>query len=351
MILYIYNEDYSEQSIRQMETLISFIEADLVYIDSKWSEYINNEKNNLIFEDLTNYLNLKANKAIMYLNIIDGLKLMKLKKNSTKFIFRPRGILPEESFYKNGKLFNRTVLNIVEKIVVSKTDFFIFLNKSQYDHYKYKYAAKLNMNKNYTLLPNVKEIRKSNISDEIYRDTIVYSGGFSKWQNVDMVFSLFKFIIHDLSINCSFIILTFEENFERANKLSKDYEIEMNVDIKYVEPNKLNEELSKYRFGIIVRDNDSVNRTASPFKIIDYTSNGLSIITTSNIASQAKEILRNQFIFEVDYSTNGLSFNKDDFKQFITDNMDENINNQIIRLYNEYIDNIKKVNFNELLNY
>ena len=151
-----------------------------------------------------------------------------------------------------------------------------------------------------------------------------------------------------MSINCRFIVLTFETNFEYANKLAKDYKLESNIDIKYIEPNKLNEELSKYRFGIIIRDNDVVNRTSSPFKIIDYISNGLSIITTSNIASQANEILKNDFLFEIDYSATGLSFNQDNFKRFILDNMDENINAQIVNLYNEYVENVEIVNLNEL---
>ena len=103
MKIYLYNKDYSEQSNRQMQTIIPYLSRYKIYSDDKWEDLLNNmyEIKNL---GLERFLTHEGEKGIIFFTIMDGHKLLRYKKkyNNILYIFRPRGLLPEESYYKHG---------------------------------------------------------------------------------------------------------------------------------------------------------------------------------------------------------------------------------------------------------
>ena len=99
MKVYLYNNDFTAQSIRQMETIISILNCDFV-INIQWKKYFP-ENGNLEFMDFEDFINQNYDKSVMFFNILDGYKLIKYKNNNNVYlIFRPRGLVPEESYYK-----------------------------------------------------------------------------------------------------------------------------------------------------------------------------------------------------------------------------------------------------------
>lgn len=345
MKIYIYNNNFTEQSIRQMITTISFINASEVTLNPEWKKYLK-EFSSLNYMDFNYFMKGKGIKGILFFNIIDGYRLKKYKKD-VSLIFRPRGIVPEESYYKNKNKVKRIILNIIESKVIKLTDQFIFLNKEQKNHYLFKYKKHKNRINNAKLLPNVKMIDQIVNKPIKKKDKlkIVYSGGFSKWQNIDLIFDVVSNIILTCDFPCEFTILTFEENFNKARQLAHNHKIEGNIVLKYVQPNELDEELIKYDIGIIIRDNNDINLTASPFKIIDYVSNGLALILTDNITSGLNRIIKDEYYFTIEYDDDGkLSYSKKELNEFVIyiANLD---NANIIESYRNYLSGLENIKF------
>ncbi|WP_096437456.1 hypothetical protein [Alteribacter populi] len=350
MRIYIYNNNFSEQSVRQMETIITFLECDKIFVDKKWE---NNLKDYSLVEymDFQEFVNISGEKGIVYFNIIDGYHLKQYKNNNVKLIFRPRGIIPEESYYKNKNIFKKFVLNFIESKVMKYTDFFIFLSENQKKHYLMKYPKLQKNMDNSTILPNVK-ITSNNFSDLSRGDSklkIVYSGGFSKWQNIDLVFKVVSKIIFENKA-CEFTVLTFDENFKKAKELADLYNITDNLCLKYVTPKGLDEELSYYDIGIIIRDNNIINVAASPFKIIDYISNGLAVIVTENIEDQIKKIINQDYFFSLNYRDGDITFSEEQLSNFVVSMTDGKNKLYILDNYKSYVSEIEKINLEGIFN-
>lgn len=348
MEIYLYSDDFSEQSIRQMKTIISFLNCKHILLNEKWEKHLNKSLE-IDYIDFQDFISRKGNKVIIYFNIIDGYKLKRYKIfDNLLFVFRPRGILPEESYYKNNSFFKKTILNFIESKVIKLTDYFIFLNKEQKKHFLLKYPKHKQKILGANILPNVKLMSEcfnySNV-DIDSKVRILYSGGFSKWQNIDMVFQVVSRIILKSDIECEFTVLTFEKNFERAKDLANMYNITDKMNLKYTSPNKLDEELRNYDIGIIIRDNNIINVTASPFKVIDYISNGLGIILTDNIAGDVREILPNEYLFQLGFEGGELIYSNEELNRFVLNMVGGKNKEDILNSYRSYVSSINKIDF------
>ncbi|MCR3955124.1 MAG: hypothetical protein NUK57_02440 [Gudongella sp.] len=349
MKIYLYNSDYNEQSIRQMETVITYLNAEQIVTDVMWEKHIKNfTDTNCIFEEgIEDFLmkNKASKTCLVFFNIIDGIRIIrKTYKFNVKLVFRPRGILPEESYYKNKNRAKTIALNLIERFVISKIDSIIYLSEVQKNFYEKKYKRLQNKKIVKAILPNIKKTAKIHEDNILaYKNSIVYSGGFSKWQNIDLIFKLVSEIILDLNVNCVFTVLTFEKNFQNARELAEKYSIKEYVNLKYVSPNELDKELLKHNIGVIIRDNDVVNTTSSPFKVIDYISNGLAVILTDNISWQAKQILNKDSYYELKYSVEEINYNSTELKDFIIRNFENGLKKEKIDRYEHYINSIGKI--------
>ncbi|WP_207650024.1 hypothetical protein [Desulfosporosinus lacus] len=329
-----------------METIISFLECTKIIANKEWRTFFDTEL--IDYMDFEYFIKRDENRAIMFFNPIDGYDLRKYSDiNNLFFIFRPRGIVPEESYFKNKNIFKKIVLNYIEKKAVKLSDYFIFISESQRVHFLSKYQKFKNIENN-SVLPNIKTkinsfIKPKDIESKV---KIVYSGGFSKWQNIELIFPIINKLIK--KNDCTFTILTFKENFEKATQLAKYYNILDNLVLKYVLPNKFDEELSNYDIGIIIRDDSIVNLTASPFKIYDYISNGLGIIITDNLAIQVNEILNEEYYFAVTYVNGDLLYSEDNLNKYVNNMINGKNKFSIIENYESYISNIDKLNFKQI---
>lgn len=350
MKIFYYNYSFTEQSIRQLETMTSFIEGKEFYFDSCWrKKKMKNPKYKYIqFEE---FLKINGEKIIIFFNVMDGKKLYKYRqKKEIKFVFRPRGITPEESYYKNKSIIKKKILNYMEKKSIKLSDYFIFLNEAQKIHFLSKYQEYTNKLENFFILPNLnkstynleKETRKEKLK-------IIYSGGFSKWQNIDLIYSVVSKIIKNFNEEIVFTVLTFEKNFKKAERLAEKYGIRKNIFCKYVLPENLNKELLKHNVGIIIRDNDIINQTASPFKIIDYISSGLGLILSDNVSCLAENILDEKYYCKISYNNGNLIYSEEKIKDYIINITQKNTKIEIINNYNNYISKIKKLDIKKII--
>ncbi|CDO03672.1 hypothetical protein BN988_02190 [Oceanobacillus picturae] len=347
MEIYLYSNDFSEQSIRQMKTIISFLDCKKIFLNEQWGNYLNNSTE-IDYLDFQKFVDRKGSKVIIYFNIIDGYNLKKYKSfDNLLLVFRPRGILPEESYYKNNSILKKTILNFIESKVIKSTDYFIFLNNEQKQHFLLKYSKHEQKILRARILPNVKLMNEvstnSNLNYASSKVKLLYSGGFSKWQNINLVFKVVSDIIIQSGIKCEFTVLTFEGNFERAKDLARKYNITDQMILKYISPNKLDDELRNYDIGIIIRDNNLVNITASPFKVIDYISNGLGIILTDNIAGEVRNILPENFLFQIGLREKELFYSNQDLNMFVSNMVGGKNKEDILNSYKLYVSSISKI--------
>lgn len=184
-----------------------------------------------------------------------------------------QGVLPEESYMRNKKLFRKIIMGIAEKYVLKHTDILIFLSHAMKDHYEEKYSLKFK--DNWMIMPCFNtEIQKSSFStpNKYDNNVFVYAGGLSIWQCFDKTLACYEEIEKLKLPNSKLIILTRDKN--TALEKIKNTNIK-NYLIDHVRPDELHKVLDIAKYGFIIRDDVIVNRVATPTKLSTYIANGL----------------------------------------------------------------------------
>lgn len=138
--------------------------------------------------------------------------------------------------------------------------------------------------------------------------TFVYAGGSSVWQGVDFMLEVFlkvqNLIPDSKLIICSGDKKTFEHKIKKLG--IKNYEI------KYVPVDKINQELSQYKYGFIIRDRHIVNEVATPTKMNTYLASYLIPIFSEAVDDFKKNINLGQYTL-----MGSLPLNADEFANSI----------------------------------
>jgi hypothetical protein len=163
------------------------------------------------------------------------------------------------------------------------------------EHYERKYHISLS---NYCIIPCFnKQIDANafNYPNKYAKNSFVYAGAIYGWQCLPETIELFKSIQNYLP-DCSLSILT--KDTEAASKIVKNSGAK-NVAIKYVPIEQLNDELSKYKFGFLIREDNAVNNVATPTKFNTYLALGLIPIITDVIHDFSYYINKMKYIISL----------------------------------------------------
>lgn len=184
-----------------------------------------------------------------------------------------QGVAPEEIYYRNHNItgyFRMKIWNIFEKIALkySFLNFFVSEEMVLHMYSKHKYDAT-----NYILMPCFnQEIHLESFYIEKYQvPSFVYTGSLLKWQCFDKTISLFLKIRQHLP-NATLTILTNDVDNAR---IKLDESGLLDVEAKSVPYMELNRELSKYKYGFLIREDMLINNVATPTKMSSYLSCGL----------------------------------------------------------------------------
>lgn len=184
-----------------------------------------------------------------------------------------QGICPEEMdvIYdgKWDKLPRRWIHVLFEKVALKKSTLNLFVSEAMLKHYQEKYGYS---RENYMIMPCFgNEIDLTCFNDKRYEQPkFLYSGSVAAWQCIDKMLVLFKKIQGRIQ-SASLSILT--PNREEAIELLKKYDVQANVD--FVQPDKLQEYIRGFKYGFIVRDDISMNNVATPTKMSNYMGAGI----------------------------------------------------------------------------
>lgn len=200
--------------------------------------------------------------------------LAKLRYPRTKHIYWSQGIGPEEQFGRWHAVVFRT---IAEFLAVRTSDILYMVSYAMCDHFAKKYGYKKN---NYVVMPCF-NISKPNtiVLEKFTCPTFVYAGGMAIWQCIDQTLDTYK-IVEDSLPSAKLIILSNAQK-EFTEKI-KSRGIK-NYIVKYVKKDNLADELSKYKYGFLLREDNPVNNVATPTKMNGYLASHLIPIYTDAI--------------------------------------------------------------------
>lgn len=227
---------------------------------------------------------------------VTAISAIKAYKYGTKHIINWwQGIHPEESYYRNiNKTFLERklrfwVLSYIEKKAIKHTFLNLFVSKSMQQHYALKYGYK---NDNYVIMPCFNELLQKNCFDDVRyaKPTFVYAGGLSRWQCFEPMVKLFSRIKQELP---DATLALYVKDCLEVHAILEKYGV--SAEIKFISPSLLTEEMEKYKYGFIIRDDDILNRVATPTKMSSYMASGVIPIYTDVIDSFKENLSAMQY--------------------------------------------------------
>ena len=287
---------------------------------------------------------LKENDIVIIISLQTYFRLL-LKKPHQKFIFWSQGITPEEVKMLDNSLYGRikvSLFTLLEKRILDGSIMNIFVSKAMHKHYEIKYNY---LKKNYVVIPcsNMDlQTESFDYSNKYKKATFVYAGNASQWQCLEETILLFTYIKKDIP-NALFTIFTSDQ--EVVKKMLKKYQVEATVDFVHV--SQLNQELTKFKYGFLLRKECDVNRVATPTKLNSYVANGVIPIYSNVIEDFKAQLSKTQYALavDIDHLKEGAKiiaqFNSQEIRT-------DQIRNQYIELFDNYY-NIKKYQ-TELIN-
>ena len=197
-----------------------------------------------------------------------------------------QGIVPEECslMYSGLRKYWKFIYNcLLEYFVLNRANRLFFVSDAMRRHYAKKYGYKKD---NYVIMPCFnQELQENSFSEVKYSSpSFVYAGSLAEWQCVEQTLCLYK-QIKEFIPEATLSLLTGEK--EKAENLISKYQLN-NVVVKYVPYKELNNELSKYKYGFLLREDIKVNNVATPTKMNSYMSCGI-IPVYSNVIGDFKE--------------------------------------------------------------
>lgn len=218
----------------------------------------------------------------------------KLLKPGHRTINWYQGIPPEEmNFLIQNPLKRylwRKAWTIFEKLALRFCDYNIFVSESMQKHFKEKYNYSKN---NYFLMPCFnEELDESTICKEHYNiPSFVYAGGLQKWQCFNRTLDLFKKIQEAIP---NAILTIFTSEIEKAKQEMAKRNIK--GEVKYVPYQKLKQEISKFKYGFLIREDNEVNRVATPTKMSSYLASGVIPVYSNVILDFDKNLSSCKYI-------------------------------------------------------
>lgn len=176
------------------------------------------------------------------------------------------------------------VLSFYEWYALKNSSLNFFVSKRMLEYYKKTFGYKKT---NYVIMPCFNDqMKEESFYDEKYKKpTFVYAGNLAKWQCFPQMIDLFKRIQKELP-NAELTIYTPDQ--EEAKQVLKEKAVKALV--KYVPYSQLAEEIKRFKYGFLIRDDDTVNNVATPTKMCNYLANGIIPIFSNVIGDFTEEL-------------------------------------------------------------
>ena len=287
-----------------------------------------------------------------------GLKIReKLKKSfNIKVISDFRGAVIDEYLmrHKNKNIIFKIILkllmvkiNNIQSIVCRNSDHILCVSKKLEDYLKIRYIINcgisiiptcIDASKNrFDLAERTKVRNEMNLENKFI---VVYCGGGQNYQNPKELITTF-ININEKIVESLFLILT------KDSKTFETFLNELKVDktkyiIKSVSYNEVYKYLSASDCGILLRDNNNVNKVASPTKFAEYINCNLPVFISRGIGdideinAKYDVCIYEEDIDNIMFKIDEIKNNTENFKLLIYDHYEMNKNiKDIISIYSK----------------
>lgn len=193
-----------------------------------------------------------------------------------------QGIIPEESYLRNGSKGKSAILSLIEKSALKKAAFCLFVSDDMRRHYETKYG--LSFEGRCFVMPCFNSMfeQGSFFAEGKYDSpTFAYVGSMAAWQCFEETVDLYKEL--ESRLPGAFLkVLTFNQAGAREILRAKGVE---RYEVGCVPPEKVAGELAKVAYGFVIREDDPVNRVATPTKLSSYMAAGVIPVFSDCIGS------------------------------------------------------------------
>ncbi len=250
-----------------------------------------------------NHLNFSFDKKTDYIfviRVIDFLKV-KLSHRTKNIIIWFQGILAEEyeMLHQNNlksKIVFR-VFSLCEKYVLKHAFYSFFVSNAMTRFFEKKHDIKINPN--HIVMPCYNKLLNKDLFFKPKKElSFVYAGTLFAWQCFEETVKLYK-EIECTNAQAKFYVYTKEK--EAALDLLQKYEVQ-NYEILYVTLDDLDQALSQYKYGFLLREDDKINNVSTPTKMNSYLSVGLIPIYTNVICDFEEHIDLQQYTFKFNFN-------------------------------------------------
>lgn len=233
--------------------------------------------------------------------VIESATFYKVWKRNKKqrIVLWAQGIFPEETAlaYPPGikQFLRKRYWRFKERIAIKNAAFLFFVSEEMRRHYQRVYGYR---GSNYYVMPcfNLPFDGSSfEIAGKFERPTFVYAGNLSAWQCVRETLAAYK-EIEAILPGSRLTLLTAEH--DKALRLIDEAGVK-DVDIKYVPVANVQQELKKYKYGFLLRQDIEVNRVATPTKLNSYMAAGVIPILSDYIIAFRENLSRVEYIVRV----------------------------------------------------
>ena len=208
-----------------------------------------------------------------------------VKAGYGKIIRWVQGSPEAESFMRHHSWIRYFILLYRNKQAMKKSDFILFCSEYMKEYYSKKFGMKFN---NSYIMPCFNNELDENsffkVPDKYKNNVFIYAGGLDKWQCFEETAALYSKIEKAVD-NASFRVLV--KDHELAKQILEKYGVK-NYSLGFVPPEKIGEEMQKAKFGFCLRQDNLVNRVATPTKFSNYVSYGVMPIFTEYVYDFAK---------------------------------------------------------------
>lgn len=192
-------------------------------------------------------------------------------KGYKNFILWQQGATADESFMRNHNKLRYWILNKIDTLAMKKSRFVLFVSDYMRKHYE-TLAGQSFKEKSY-VMPCFNEVYDESIYKfkDYSRKVFTYVGSLDLWQCFEQTVSLYK-QIEDRIPNTLFKVLTF--NVDDAKKILIEKGVK-NYSVACVPNDQVKKELLETTYGFVIREDNMVNRVATPTKFSSYLASGV----------------------------------------------------------------------------
>lgn len=229
------------------------------------------------------------------INLSTALNL--LLKRRTNYIYWVQGVEAEESFVRNHSNIRLKIMKLMETFFIKQAKFVVFVSKELQKHYEQQ--CKMSFDTKAYCMPCFNtSINIGTFTDIDQKEvTFCYIGSLDPWQQFPETVSLFYEMSQKSKYNMKLLVLTRDQ--KKAEKILKNYP-KLSYELDFVPNEKLNERLKDVHFGFVIRNDDIINRVATPTKLSTYIANGVIPIYSTSLKDFHEKYQNEKYVVAAD---------------------------------------------------